>query len=116
MTKLIIDDLRILNIPGEVVYARTVGAALAYLQTDSSWEEIYLDHDLGFKTGRYEDIWDVIEYFETRMVENPIKVGQIFIITANPVGRQKMKLVFDKMGYPTTVLDPNPLLGGILPW
>lgn len=116
MTKLVIDDLRVLNLPGDVVYARTVGEALARLQTEEEWEGIYVDHDLGYATGRAEDIWDVVEYFETRMFEKPIKTKQIYVITANPVGRQRLKLAFDHMGYPTTVLDSGPILAGILTW
>lgn len=116
MISLVIDDLRILNLPGEVVYARTVGEALARLESNTFWDGIYVDHDLGYRTGRAEDIWDVVECFETRMFENPIKTRQIYVITANPVGRQRLKLAFDQMGYPTTVLDTSAVLGGILPW
>jgi hypothetical protein len=119
LTKLIIDDLRILNLPGDVRYARNLKDAFTALASDEKWEEIYLDHDLGLswtENDEIEDIWPVVDYFQERLAENPIKTGQIFIITSNPVGRQRMKLAFDKMGYPTTVLDPQPLLGGILPW
>lgn len=116
MTKLIIDDLRVLNLPGEVIYARNVRDALDILEDSDQWEEVYLDHDLGYMTGQKEDIWPIVDYFEARMAKNPIRTGQIFIITSNPVGRQRMKLAFDKMGYSTTAMDPKPHLAGVLPW
>jgi hypothetical protein len=116
LTKLIIDDLRVLNLPGDVKYVRNLAQAMDALKGDQRWEEIYLDHDLGFMTGKKEDIWPIVDYFESRMAKNPIKTDQIFIITSNPVGRQRMKLAFDKMGYPTTVLNTTKILAGILPW
>lgn len=116
MAKLVIDDLRILNLPGEVKYARSVTDALILLAQDAKWEEIYLDHDLGYNDGHFQDIWPVVAAFEERMTYNPIQTGQIFIITSNPVGSQRLKLAFDRMGYPTTVYDPKPILGGVLPW
>lgn len=116
MTKLIIDDLRVLNLSGDVKYARNLKDAFDALEGVRNWDAIYLDHDLGYMTGQKEDIWPVVDLFESRMTENPIKTSQIFIITSNPVGRQRMKLAFDQMGYPTTVLDPRPILAAILLW
>ena len=114
--KLVIDDLRILNLPGDVRYARNLRGAFEAFRHSRVWEEIYLDHDLGFMTGHLEDIWPIVAHFEESLAENPIKTGQIFIITSNPVGAQRLKVAFDHMGYSTTVLDPKPILAGILPW
>lgn len=116
MVKLVIDDLRVLNLAGSVKYARGVSDALAFLSENMRWEEIYIDHDLGYVDGIAQDIWPVVAAFEERWTYNPIIAGQIFIITSNPVGAQRMKLAFDRMGYPTTILDPKPILAGVLPW
>lgn len=112
MVKLIIDDLRVLNLGGNVVYARNLKEALYDLRNRDKWDELYLDHDLGPN----EDIWPVIEFIEERWTYDPVKIGQVFIITSNPVGAQRMKLAFDRMGYPTSVIDPTPILAGVLPW
>lgn len=116
MTSLVIDDLRILNLPGTVIYARNLDDALAFLEGYEKWDAIYLDHDLGYHKGEKQTIWPAVVYFEERMRENPIKTGQIYIITSNPVGAQRLKLAFDHMGYPTTVMNPKPILAGVLPW
>lgn len=116
LAKLVIDDLRILNLPGDVQYARTVDDALAALAEKGSWEELWLDHDLGDKTGKEETIWPVIAEIEQRMAYRPFYFGQIFIISSNPVGSQHMKLTLDHLGYSTTILDPKPYLASVLPW
>lgn len=116
LAKLVIDDLRVLNLGGDVQYARTVDAALAALDQKGSWEELWLDHDLGNKTGKEENIWPIIAAIEQRMDYHPFYFGQIYIISSNPVGVQRMKLALDHLGYSTTILDPKPYLVGILPW
>lgn len=116
MAKLIIDDLRILNLPGDVWYARDVDSALKVLGQKDSWEELWLDHDLGDKTGKEENIWPVIAAIEQRMAYRPFYFGQIFVISSNPVGAQHIKLTLDHLGYSTTILDAKPYLAGILPW
>lgn len=116
MPKLVIDDLRVLNVPGEVIYARTVSEALELLQTNKRWEEIYMDHDLGSRNDHYEDIWPIIAYFEERNEWSPIQTGEIYIISSNPVGSQRMKIALNRLGYSVTVLDPRPILASVLPW
>lgn len=116
MAKLIIDDLRILNLPGDIKYARNVDDALAALGQKDSWEELWLDHDLGDKTGKEENIWPIIAAIEHRMAYHPFYFGQIFIISSNSVGAQRMKLALDRMDYSTTILDPKPYLAGVLSW
>ena len=116
MAKLIIDDLRVLNLPGDLVYARNVDSALELLENTKQWDEIWMDHDLGSKTGQYEDIWPVIAYFEARNEWNPIQTGEIYIITSNPVGSQRMKIALNRLGYSVSVVDPVPFMGGVLAW
>lgn len=112
MSKLVIDDLRILNLKGKVVYARTPEQGIAALKKRKKWDELWLDHDLGLQNWIPVEIWPVIDYLE----QNRPKIGQIFIISSNPVGAQRMKLALDKIGYSTTIRDPFPYLAGILPW
>jgi len=116
MTKLVVDDLRILNLPGRVIYARDPQVALAYLSSKKKWEELWLDHDMGYADGHVLDIWPVIEYLEERIQYDPIKIREVYVITSNPVGAQRMKLALDKMGYATTVMDPKRIMAGTIPW
>lgn len=116
LSKLIVDDLRVLNLSGDVVYARTPKRALELLKERSSWEELWLDHDLGYSDDKFQEIWPVINYLEEQAQTKRIEVDQIYIITNNPFGAQMMKLALDKIGYSTTILDPKPYLAGVLPW
>lgn len=116
MVRLIIDDLRILNLTGDVKYARTVNKALDILNEAQELDDLWLDHDLGYSDGHFQDIWPVVAYIEERLTYNPIKIGEVYVITSNPVGAQRLKLAFDRMGYQTTVFDPKPVLAGVLPW
>jgi hypothetical protein len=123
LSKLIIDDLRVLDVPGDVVYARTPQKALEVLsKKKGKWEEVYLDHDLGVSWSDDGEevlmltIWPVIEYLESRIQSDPIKIDQVYVITSNPAGGQRMKLALDKMGYATTVMNPSSILTAMLPW
>lgn len=78
------------------VVARDYNAGVQLLATNS-WDELYLDHDLGdhSKTG-----YDVMCWLEEHSNRLPPKV---FFVSANPVGVERMKRVLERMKQcPTT--------------
>lgn len=90
MRRLLIDDLR--NISADRV-ARTFDDGINALENEGPWDVLYLDHDFGDpdpkKTG-----YGVICWLE----ENPSKLpAKIVLVTANPVGRQQMATVIERL-------------------
>jgi len=87
---LLIDDMR--NIRADYV-ARTFDDGVYALLNEGPWEILYLDHDLGdpvpYKTG-----YDIINFLEANPVLLPKK---IILVTDNPVGRQKMQKVINRL-------------------
>ena len=90
MRTLLIDDLR--DIKADVI-ARTFDEGINALTNDGPFDILYLDHDLGdptpSKTG-----YDVMCFLEANLELLPKK---IVLVTSNPVGRQKMQVVIDKL-------------------
>lgn len=89
MKVLLIDDLR--NLTSDRC-ARTFDEGISALQ-DQRWDLLLLDHDLGDpnpkKTG-----YDILSWLE----EHPQHVpGDIKLVTQNPVGRQKMQPLIDRL-------------------
>lgn len=87
---LLIDDMR--NIKADVI-ARTYDQGLLAIMNNPPFEVLYLDHDLGDpapnKTG-----YDILNFIEV----NPhLKPKKIVLVTSNPVGLQKMRVVIDKL-------------------
>lgn len=89
MKTLLIDDMR--NIEADRV-ARTFDEGIEALRSHF-WDLLYLDHDLGDpdpkKTG-----YDIMCFIESNQEYMPAK---ILLVTSNPVGRQKMQAVIDKL-------------------
>jgi hypothetical protein len=90
---LLIDDERTLEVSK---IARTFEEGMAQLRRNI-WDILYLDHDLGDvdpgKTG-----YDILCWLEDpRNSYN--RPRQIVLVTANPVGRQKMQVILNKL-YP----------------
>ena len=87
---LYVDDIR--NAPEGWACSRTYQSTISLFET--GWFEIdklSLDHDLGEeKTG-----YDIAKY----IVENNIKINEIFLHTANPVGRDNMYQLLTRYGY-----------------
>lgn len=87
---LLIDDMR--NIRADYV-ARTFDDGVYALLNEGPWEILYLDHDLGdplpYKTG-----YDIINFLEANQSLLPKK---IVLVTDNPVGRQKMQKVINRL-------------------
>jgi len=82
------------------VLARTYHDGIAALTKLGPWDELYLDHDLGrvesqfTETGRELTGYDICEFLEANPDHRPKKV---FIISSNPSGRARMKVVLDKI-------------------
>lgn len=89
-TRLLIDDLRRWDDFGcDGDTAKTYIAGIQALQA-KHYDGLWLDHDLGEdKTG-----YDVLCWLEEHPEFLP---GEIFLVTANPVGAQRMKVVIDKL-------------------
>lgn len=102
MRILLIDDFRDFNADQT---ARNYEDGIKALQQEI-WDGLYLDHDLGAcvkcmkegKTGLYCDCpktgYDILCWLELNPQYLPKK---IILVTSNPVGRERMKLVLDKL-------------------
>jgi hypothetical protein len=90
MRTLLIDDLR--DIDADVV-ARTFKAGIEALKSQR-FDVLYLDHDLGDEGVPEKTGYDVINFLEANPEYLP---GKIVLVTSNPVGRQKMQVVIDKL-------------------
>jgi len=88
---LLIDDIRELQADRT---ARTFDEALAALQSEV-WDHVYLDHDLGdpmpARTGT-----GICNWLKRNSAQRP---KNIFLITANPVGRDRMGQILASIGY-----------------
>lgn len=87
---LLIDDMR--DIKATRV-ARTFDDGIRALVEEGPFNTLYLDHDLGEEDPRKTG-YDILCFLEehTELLPN-----RIVLVTANPVGRQKMKVVIDKL-------------------
>jgi len=86
---LLIDDIR--NFPDVTKVARTFDEGISAL-TSQHWDCLYLDHDLGEIDGK--DGTGIMNFLE----ENPqFLPKQIIIVSSNPVGRQRMKIIIEKL-------------------
>jgi len=90
MRTLLIDDLR--NIEADRV-ARTFDDGIVALRDEGPWDELFLDHDYG-DPDPHKNGEGIMKFLE----ENPgLLPGNIILVTANPVGRQRMEVIIDKL-------------------
>jgi hypothetical protein len=89
---LLIDDIR--NLPGSTLIARTYSAGLECLRKFKVYS-LYLDHDLGEVDERHTG-YGIMCFLEEHPEFLPDK---IILVTSNPVGRQRMQQIIDKL-YP----------------
>lgn len=89
MRTLLIDDLR--DIKADRV-ARTFDDGIKALLEGGPWDILYLDHDLGEMDGK--DGTGIINWIEEHAEFRP---GKIELVTANPVGRERMKRVIERI-------------------
>ena len=87
---LLIDDMR--NIDADVI-ARTFEEGVEALRNDGPFSTLYLDHDLGEEDPRKTG-YDIMCFLEENQRYMP---GQIIVVSSNPVGRQKMQVVIDRL-------------------
>lgn len=90
MKTLLIDDMR--NIQADVV-ARTYDEGIEALKNQGPFSLLYLDHDFGdpspSKTG-----YSIMCFLEANPEYKPEK---IIIVSSNPVGRQQMQVVINRL-------------------
>lgn len=92
MKTLLIDDMR--DIKADVV-ARTFDEGIDALKTQGPFDILYLDHDLGDFENKYERTgYHIMCFLEENQQYLPKK---IVIVSSNPVGRQKIQMVIDKL-------------------
>lgn len=97
---LAIDDVRELGYAN--VLARTYQDGINALKYLGPWDELYLDHDLGAIESQFTDSgieltgYHICEFLEANPEYRP---KEVFIVSSNPSGRQRMKVVLDKI-YP----------------
>lgn len=88
MKTLVIDDLRFFETAS--VHARNYEEGIYQLKNCGPWDLLYLDHDLGEdKTG-----YDVMCWLEENTEYLP---GEIVCVSANPVGKDRITQVIDKL-------------------
>lgn len=113
MRVLVIDDLRILAIPGvdptQVTYARTSGEAFSLLR-DGRWDQVWFDHDLGGDDTAYPVAVE-LEAAAAGHAET-VDVGQVFIHTDNIVGRPRLTAAL-RAYRPTVVGSASVTVGRI---
>lgn len=92
---LIIDDLRLFGdtfngMP--IIYAINSKQALDQLNKNyNDFAEILLDHDLGLVDGNPDDIGPVLNWLEEKAFYGELQDVKLRILTANPVGFQRIK-------------------------
>lgn len=80
------------NIPADRV-ARTFEDGIKALTNEGPWDVLYLDHDLGEEAPNNTG-YGVMCFLEANTEYLP---GRIELVTSNPVGREKMRVVIEKL-------------------
>jgi len=94
MRVLLIDDLRVISEATHV--ARTYDQGLTALK-QGNWDKLLLDHDLGEpepKNGYQLLCWIEEQHF---LGNHNLVPKKIILVTDNPVGRQKMQMILQKI-------------------
>lgn len=105
MKVLLIDDMRDLEnvMPSYSKYkdftgitARSYDVGIAELKSNSPFDVLFLDHDLASydEAGREKTGYDIMCFLEANLELLP---KEIVLVTSNPVGRQRMQAVIDKL-------------------
>ena len=90
---MLIDDTRDLECS---VIARNYWEGIKQLEANGPWDELLLDHDLASydKHGRERTGYDIMLFLEQFPQHLP---GKITLVTANPVGRDRMQTVIERL-------------------
>ena len=89
MRTLLIDDIR--NLKADKI-ARTFEEGINALLYEGHWDLLLLDHDLGQKDGL--DGTGIMNWIEQNLEYKPSKIQ---LVTSNPVGRQRMQVIIDRI-------------------
>lgn len=106
MRILVVDDMReFKSAPeGEVVYNKNSASGVKTLRSDKKWDQIYLDHDLGyFLDGGCDTIRPVLDYI-TEHTDEFDPFTEFFVITSNPYAGDMMERSLRVCGLKTTRL------------
>jgi len=110
MRILVIDDMRQFKtepVDAEVVYARTSREGLRTLRDDKEWDQIYLDHDLGYDDHQGADtIRPVLAYIEEHS-EEFIRRPLFCVITSNGYAGDMMVRSLSVCGLSVQRLNPS---------
>jgi hypothetical protein len=87
---LLIDDERKIK---ATVVARTFDQGISALMKDGPFDLLYLDHDLGEKDPKKTG-YGIVNFLEANPQFLP---KEIKLVTSNPVGRQQMQVVIEKL-------------------
>ena len=100
---LLVDDLRDFRshpVNVTVVVARTSAQALGILAHETTWDEVWLDHDLGEVDGEVDSIMRVVDHLcELAYTDQTVNIGLIRVHTSNPVGGETMVRTLSRYGY-----------------
>jgi hypothetical protein len=98
---LVIDDERIFpSLEGDgvvVIYAR-IGFHAMQMLRDTTWDEVWFDHDLG----RGE--WDgtqLVSWMREEQLDWPRRIGRAFVHSMNPVGAANLRSRLKDLGIVT---------------
>ena len=96
---LLIDDTR--DLASADVIARNFDEGIRQLSLNGPWDVLLLDHDLASydEAGREHTGYDVMLWLEEQVVNNKPGAlpGRIECVSANPVGRERIKAVIRKL-------------------
>lgn len=112
MNILVIDDQRTFAFPDHhsVTYARNSSEAIGLLE-NTAYDEVWFDHDLGLRLNDIDTIWPVVEFLEeSNENDRRIEIDSIVIHTANPVGREGLRVALSRVYEKVTVIPSDVVI------
>ncbi len=102
---LVVDDERVLDLPG-AVHVLTCSEAMAFLKGHPVIDELWLDHDLGPD----EDVMRLVDHLcEMAFFEMGYEIGRIVVHTMNPVGAENVIRALNRY-YPVHRVNVTPYI------
>lgn len=97
---------------GYLRICRSSQSAVETLGTDRrSWDQIWLDHDLGIVNGAEDTTMPVIDYIVWRHEQgDPISVGSYVIHSSNGVGVQNIAMALSAIGEDSVIVNARDFL------
>lgn len=111
---IVIDDLRTFDMlqqaatrTRDVVYLRTSKAALAYLETSTGCDTLWLDHDLGGD----DTVMPVVDWLcERAYLGESYRAKRVNVHSMNPIGAASVVRSLVRYGYEAQRVSLPPLL------